>query len=206
MAYEECVFINCPFDKEYAPLLQAMLFCVIYLGFRPRLATERSDAAENRLAKICELIKASKYSIHDLSRCQALQEGEHYRLNMPFELGIDYGCRQFDGGDRSDKKILVLEEKPYRYQISLSDMAGSDIQVHGAKFDVIIRKVRNWLVSEARIEAAGASRISNSYFDFQSWYFEKQIAAGFSEEDILDYPTHELLVAMTDWVDLGRPV
>ena len=92
--FDRCVFVNCPFDEEYDPILQAILFCIVYLDFIPRLAKGRTDSAESRLDKIKSMIEGSKYSIHDLSRCQAREEGEYYRLNMPFELGIDYGCRQ----------------------------------------------------------------------------------------------------------------
>jgi len=31
-SYEWNVFINCPFDKEYFPLLRPLLFTIIYLG------------------------------------------------------------------------------------------------------------------------------------------------------------------------------
>lgn len=203
--FEQCVFINCPFDKHYEPLLQAMLFCVVYLGFFPRIATESSDSGAIRLEKIRTLIEGSKYSVHDLSRAQATKKGEHFRLNMPFELGVDYGCRQYFGG-RESKKILILEEKAYRYQAVISDLAGCDIQVHGGDFQKAVRKVRNWLVSEAGAAQLGASKILGAYADFQEWYYEKQLAAGFSEEDIQDYPTKELMDAMKSWVAAGKPI
>jgi hypothetical protein len=204
--FETSIFINCPFDRDYEPILQAILFCAIYLGFSPRIATESNDSGAFRLEKIRRLIEASKFSIHDLSRCQSTNKGEHYRLNMPFELGIDYGCRQYFGGNRESKKILVLEEKPYRYQISISDLAGCDIKAHNADFQKAVRHVRNWLVSEANIQADGAGRILGAYADFQRWYYNKQLAAGFSEDDIKDYPTKELMDAMKVWVTEGRPV
>lgn len=205
-SFDNSVFINCPFDKDYEPVLQAMLFCAVYLGFCPRIATESSDSAENRLSKIRRLIENSKYSIHDLSRCQATRKGEHFRLNMPFELGVDYGCRQYYGQGRDAKKLLILEEERYRYQAAISDLAGCDIQAHGGDFQEAIRQVRNWFVSEAGIAADGASRIVGFYVGFQEWYYERQMAAGFSEDDIRDYPTSELLAAMTLWVEEGRPV
>jgi hypothetical protein len=74
------VFINCPFDRDYEPILQAMLFCIVYLNFTPLLATIRNDSGENRLEKIKGLIETSKYSIHDLSRSQAKRKGEHARM------------------------------------------------------------------------------------------------------------------------------
>jgi hypothetical protein len=203
--FERCVFINWPLDEEYAPILQAVLFCIVYLGFSPRIATERADSAESRLDKIKTLIDSSRYSIHDLSRCQATREGEHFRLNMPFELGIDYGCRYFKEG-REGKKILVLEEERHRYHAAISDLSGCDIQVHGGDFQRAVRQVRNWLVSEAGASAIGASRILGAYADFQEWYYERQLAAGFSEADIQDYPTRELLDAMNIWIAEGKPV
>tara|TARA_B100001939_G_scaffold323313_1_gene314437 strand:+ start:1638 stop:2267 length:630 start_codon:yes stop_codon:yes gene_type:complete len=204
--FETCVFINCPFDEKYEPVLQAILFCIVYLGFSPRLATERNNSAEYRLDKIAEFIEGSKYSIHDLSRCQATRKGEHYRLNMPFELGVDYGCRKYFGRGREDKKILILEEKKYRYQASISDLAGCDIQSHSGDFEKAVRKVRNWLVCEADVTAEGPKRILGAYADFQEWHYERQLEKGFSEEDIQDYPTNELLDAMKIWVAEGKPI
>ena len=206
VSFEKCVFVNCPFDEDYEPILQAILFCILYLDFHPRISTERSDSLESRIEKIRDLIKESKYSIHDLSRCQATKKGEYFRLNMPFELGIDYGCRQYFGGNRGDKRSLILEEKRYRYLEVISDLSGFDIQNHEGNFEKAVRKVRNWLVSEAGAEAVGANRILMAYVDFQDWNYESQLKAGFSDEDIQDYPTNELLQAMREWIAQGRPV
>ena len=65
--FAKSVFINCPFDREYQTLLRPVLFTVLSLGFAPRIATERSDSAESRIGKICEIIRESQFSIHDLS-------------------------------------------------------------------------------------------------------------------------------------------
>lgn len=53
------VFINCPFDPAYLPKLRAMLFTIIYLGYTPRIASERSDVGESRLEKLRELRNAA---------------------------------------------------------------------------------------------------------------------------------------------------
>lgn len=206
LPFERCVFINCPFDDAYDPILQAILFCVLHLGFEPRIASERFNSAENRLAKIRELIEASKYSIHDLSRCQAKRRGEDFRLNMPFELGIDYGCRAYFGSGREEKTILILEEKPFRYQAAISDLSGCDIQAHGGDFERAVRKVRNWLVSEAGAPRDAPTLIIGKYADFQKSYVREKVAKGFSMEDIRDYPTVELLDAMREWIAAGEPV
>ena len=204
--FEQSVFTNCPFDKDYEPILQAIIFCILYFGFIPRLASERGDAGEIRLHKIVECIKASKYSIHDLSRSQAKESGEFFRLNMPFELGIDFGCREFDANERRTKKFLILDEKKHRYQAALSDLSGCDIQTHQGEFEKAIGKVRSWLVNDAGAKKIGASKVAGKYADFQAWYWETQKAAGSSEHDIKDYPTSEILTNMKRWIEQGEPL
>ena len=109
VAFDTSVFVNCPFDKDYKPLLRPLLFTILDLGFEPRIALERLNSAEPRIDKILELIEASKYGIHDLSRLRAEQAGEFYRMNMPFELALDVACRLYKGGECADKKCLILE-------------------------------------------------------------------------------------------------
>ncbi len=108
--FERSVFINCPFDEDFFPLLKAMLWVLVHAGLKPRLTLERSNAAEGRLDKIRELIEASKYGIHDLSRLKAKKKGEIYRLNMPFELGLDYACKHYSPDPRQKGKVLLLLE------------------------------------------------------------------------------------------------
>lgn len=199
------VFVNCPFDREYDPILKAILFCLVRFGLRPRIAIERSDAGETRIDKISELIRASKFSVHDLSRCQAREAGEHYRMNMPFELGMDFACRRFGGAPFDGKKILVLEEQRYRYQAALSDLAGIDIEPHEGRHDLAVRKIRNWLAGMDAFEKLPASRLLSEYEDFQEWYAEAQRAAGASADDMREVPVPELLQAMHSWMGAGRP-
>ena len=200
------VFVNCPFDSEYEPILQAILFCLVRFGLRPRIATERNNAGETRIDKIRELIQTSRYSIHDLSRCQASQEGEHYRLNMPFELGIDFGCRQYGGPPFSDKIILILEEEHYRYQAAISDLAGIDIYSHAGNHQTAVRKVRNWLTTNlGEVEIISAATVIAEYEDFLVWHLNRQLKRGFSDQDIQDYPTPEFLESMNEWVTSDMP-
>ena len=197
--FDRNAFVNCPFDDAYDHILQALLFCLVRFGLKPRIATERSDAGEPRITKLLELIQSSKYSIHDLSRCQARDEGEYYRLNMPFELGLDFGCRRFGNGRLPSKVILVLEEQRYRYQATISDLAGSDIEAHGGDYQLAVRKVRNWLAGMPGFPPLGAARVLADYEDFQEWHYDRQRKLGFSDDDIQDYSTAELLRSMLDW-------
>lgn len=203
--FERSVFINCPFDEDFSPILQAISFCVVYLGFHPRIAPENADSSAPRLERILELVRGSKYGIHDLSCCKSTAADEYARMNMPFELGIDHGCRQFGGGQLTQKQILVLERTRYDYQKALSDIAGWDIQVHEGDFERAVREVRNWLIARAGADRVGAALILGKYIAFQEWYFERELKAGSSEEDIKAYPTAELLVAMHEWMAAGQP-
>ena len=86
VSYDRRVFINCPFDNDYLPLLQAIAFAVIDCGFSPRLAIQEVNG-RLRLEKMIDLMRASRLSIHDISRLPAAP-GELPRFNMPFECGV----------------------------------------------------------------------------------------------------------------------
>ncbi len=199
--FEQSVFINCPFDEEFAPILQAIAFCVTDLGFYPRLAPENADNAANRLDRIIEIVRGSKYAIHDLSRCKSTAANEYARMNMPFELGIDHGCRKFGNDEQKTKSILILEKSRYDYQKGLSDIAGWDIHAHGLDHIKAVRHVSSWLIRQAGAERIGPERIQSNYATFQEWYWERELAIGASEDDIMNYPTVQMVEAMREWVN-----
>lgn len=204
--FDRSVFGNCPFDEDFAPLLQAIAFCIVDLGFFPRLAPENADNSASRLERIVDLIRNSKFGIHDLSRCKSRSAGEYARLNMPFELGIDYGCARFGDGLLATKSILILEEARYDFQKGLSDIAGWDIEAHDDDHIKAVRIVRNWLVRQAGAPPIGSTKIQGDYLTFQEWYWEREESRGSSEEDILAYPTIQMIDAMHDWCEAGKPI
>lgn len=65
--YASNVFINCPFDKDYDTIFNAILFTVYRCGFVLRCAKEYENSGQVRIQKVLRLIEESKYSIHDLS-------------------------------------------------------------------------------------------------------------------------------------------
>jgi hypothetical protein len=204
--FERSVFINCPFDDEFSPILQAIAFCVSNLGFVPRIATENPDNAANRLDRVVQLVKGSKFAIHDISRCKSTEPDEFMRLNMPFELGIDFGCQKFGNGKDRSKSVLVLENRRFDYQKALSDISGWDIQAHNGDPIVAVRHVVTWLVRSAGAVRTGPARLLADYATFQEWYWERELESGASEDDIRAYPTIQMIDAMMDWVAVGRPV
>lgn len=202
--FERSVFVNCPFDEAYAAVLEAIVFCVVNFGFLPRLANERLEAGENRLDKIVQMIGESKYSIHDLSRCKA-QDGEYFRMNMPFEFGIDLGLRRSGAERLGSKKFLIFEEHQYDLKRSLSDIGGQDVEFHSNDYETAMGKVRDFFRVEAKVGAPGTSRLISNYVTFQGWMTEKKIYEGHSERGALRLPTKERIDEMMAWVELNRP-
>lgn len=200
MAFDQNVFINCPFDNDYKSLLRPIVFCIYRLGFQPRIASERLDGGEPRIEKIIELIESSRYSIHDLSRLKAKKVGEMFRLNMPLELGIDIGCKRFKGAPWSGKKCLILETERYRYQAALSDLSNSDIAAHGDDPLAAFTAVRDWLDQEARLDADGPARLWDQFTDFMADNDDALVARGFSRRDIDELPISTLMRNMEAWV------
>ena len=204
-AFDSNVFINCPFDDAYAPILEALVFCLVFVGLRPRLASESLDSGEVRLEKIIGLIENAKYSIHDLSRCQAVAAGEYARLNMPFELGVDHGCRLYGGNGRDQKRILVLEEEPYRYQATISDLAGWDIRAHKDDHIRALKALRNWLSSETSTNPPAPGKIVNAYEDYQATTLEALEAEGWTSPDLREMPISEKIERMREWCASNPP-
>jgi hypothetical protein len=200
MTFEKSVFINCPFDKDFYALLRPILFTVIYLGFQPRIALESLDSGQPRIQKIIKLIENSKFAIHDLSRIKSKKVGELFRLNMPFELGLDVGCRIYKRGKWQNKKCLILEAEKYRYQAAISDLSNSDIGVHNNEPEEVVLQIRNWLNNEADLDADGPSKIWGAFNDFMAEDYDNLTSKGFSKKDIERLPVNELMNHMNQWV------
>lgn len=166
-AYKRTVFINCPFDADYAPIFEAIVFVVNAAGFRATCARERLDSSQIRLQKIIELIAASRLSIHDLSRTTLDAVTTLPRFNMPLELGIDLGCKAYRA-NRADKSLLIFDSEQYRFQKFVSDIGGQDIHHHGNDPRVAMTRVRNWLRTESgHPDIHGATAMYDRYGQFR---------------------------------------
>ncbi|MFL5382499.1 MAG: hypothetical protein ACJ8GN_08325 [Longimicrobiaceae bacterium] len=150
MGYAENVFLNCPFDGAYEPLLQALVFAVQACGFVPRSALELDDGSEVRIGKIVRIIAESRYGIHDLSRTE-LDTGSHLpRFNMPLELGLFLGAKYYGDPHQGQKAAIIFDIERYRYQMFCSDIAGQDIRAHHGREEELIRHVRDALATWRR--------------------------------------------------------
>lgn len=169
---EVSVFINCPFDDEYKPLLEALVFTAVCCGFHPRTADEQSLADVPRMDRIVHTIFTSCYSIHDLSRYRGEGEDLLARFNMPLELGMVVS-RQFvsdvleghvekvgvDKKGEHDKLMSVLAElaRQHRWLVLVpdehnakrfvSDLGGYDLMDYDGKVESIVPCAMSWFMA-----------------------------------------------------------
>lgn len=165
-SYAASVFINCPFDPGYRPMLFAATFAILDCGYQPRCAQEEEDGGDVRVEKIKRMIEDCKFGLHDISET-ALGDNGLPRFNMPFELGLFLGARHFGDKSQRGKVTLIVDRERHRYQAFLSDIAGQDIRSHDGRADTMITVVRNWLsTATKRKTIPGAAVIRQRYTDF----------------------------------------
>jgi hypothetical protein len=156
------VFVNCPFDDDYAETFQALIFGIRACGFLPRSARELDDSGQARSEKLYGLIEECRYGIHDISRTEPDPINPLPRFNMPLELGIFMGAKRYGRPRQREKRLLIFDTEFYRYQKFISDLAGMDIHAHGGKPERALVETRHWLTNVSRITATNtcARRIS----------------------------------------------
>ena len=139
------VFINCPFDAEYATLFEAIVFATVCCGFMPRSALESGTVSEPRVSRIVRALASSKYSIHDLSRCIGEGMENIARFNMPLELGMAMARRLLDPSTEHDWLVLVPRGHPYTRFVS--DLAAYDPVAHDGSVASVVIAVMSWLAT-----------------------------------------------------------
>lgn len=158
------VFINCPFSSDYREKFRAIVFTVMRSGFTPRCTLEADDGAENRFEKICVIVSQCRLGVHDISKTELDATSRLPRFNMPLELGLFLGARKFGVGDNSQKRCIILDRKPYRYQKFISDISGQDIHSHSDKTAHLVEKIASWLREEANEPNVPGGRLITGEF------------------------------------------
>lgn len=143
--YDENVFINCPLDRAYKPIFEAIVFAIFDCGFVARCALEEDDGSSIRVQKIYYIISECRLGIHDLSKTRLDRITKLPRFNMPLELGAFLGAKYFGNMHQRRKACLILDSDEYRYQKFISDIAGQDIKAHADDPIKTIALIRNWL-------------------------------------------------------------
>jgi len=189
MSFEKNVFINCPFDITYInDLLKPMLYVIIKNGYNPRLTLEISDSGQLRLEKITDIIKDCRYGIHDLSIVKSKKAGEYARMNMPFELGIDYGLRKSNINPLNSKQLLILEAVKYDYIKAISDINGFDIKVHNNNTKKLFECIYSWSSETLKINKQDPPlKLYYDFIDFNTKLFDEKFNELGSDELAKNY-------------------
>jgi hypothetical protein len=117
------VFVNCPFDDDYRPIREAIIFTIACCGFRPRSADESELSHISRMERIAHGIFTSNYSVHDLSRCRGEGTELFARFNMPLELGIAMGRWFLSSGLKRQRYENIVKKS--RLVTNLMELAQS---------------------------------------------------------------------------------
>lgn len=165
--YAVNVFVNCPFDEQFIKIRNAILFAICDCGFRPRCALEDDNGGIVRMSRILDIIGECKYGIHDISRTELDPVNNLPRFNMPLELGVFLGAKNYGDEQQREKNCLILDGDRFRYQQFISDLSGQDIKSHKNDPAVAIEIVRNWLSATANKYIPGGAAIVKRYREFK---------------------------------------
>lgn len=199
------VFINCPFDDEFKPIFDAIVFSIHDLGFEARHALIK-DGEEFRLPRIAAEIAGCKYSIHDLSRVEVSGKQKLPRFNMPFEAGIAFAFNHF-AGDLEPHHLLLLDSKKYRYQATLSDAAGLDPAIYDAKPEKAIESVRKFLCEKSKNpRLPGGEYIHNRFGLFLARLPSQANLQNLTMKELQSWDyVNDLQALMSDWILTNKP-
>jgi hypothetical protein len=203
--YDRSVFVNCPLDDEYRPLLDAVVFAIKDCGYITRLALEVSDSSQVRIDKIARIIRECRFGFHDISRTAPDSVTNLPRFNMPLELGLFLGAKRFGNAQQKVKSCLIADVERYRYQKFISDIAGQDIEAHRGDAELAIRIVRDWLRSATpkSIRIPGGDAVSSRYDAFRRELPSSCVKLDLTIEELtfIDY-----IAQVEDWLTLNPRV
>ncbi|EGQ8277515.1 hypothetical protein DC852_23710 [Vibrio parahaemolyticus] len=199
--YEISVFINCPFDSQFEPLFEAILFTIYKCGLKPRCALEHDDAGETRIDKINSIIADCKYGIHDISRTELDSHNSLPRFNMPLELGLFLGCKNFANGRSSEKITIIFDSVPYRYMQFISDISGQDIKTHDNNPQTLIQNLRSSFNTNLGGGLPGATAIYSDYTAYQLLKPTIKSNLNLHDDDDLTYSDHVQIIQQ--WMRLN---
>jgi hypothetical protein len=166
---ERSVFINCPFDDDYLPLFDAIVFATTASGYTPRCALESGSVSDPRMDQIFDALTSSKYSIHDLSRCKGEGTVNLARFNMPLEFGIAFGKAYVRYEGRRLHDWLVLLPQGHFYRAVVSDLGAYDPPTHKGTAESIVVPVMAWLATRPNApETPGPKRVLAAMPQFEA--------------------------------------
>jgi hypothetical protein len=109
-------------------------------------------------------------------------------MNMPFELGIDYGLRKSNVKPLDSKQFLILEAVKYDYMRAISDINGFDIKVHGNNTEKLFECLYHWSSETLRINKQDPPlKLFYDYVDFNTNLFNEKFNELGSDKLAINY-------------------
>lgn len=143
----DSVFPNIPYDKRFTKAYLAYLSGLVSLGLNPKV-TLAIPGGVTRLDRIFALIQSCRYSLHDLSRVELDRTYPPTpRFNMPMELGMAVAWGKMNP---KGHVWFVFESRERRAQKSISDLNGTDCNIHGGTEEGVMRELCNAFVRRRR--------------------------------------------------------
>ena len=140
------VFLNIPYDAAFERLYLAYIVGISAFRLIPHIALEIPDTTR-RLDRVQALLHQCRYSIHDLSKVQVSRTAPRIpRFNMPFELGLAVSWSAMNPGRHS---WFVCDSERHRVLKSISDLAGTDINIHDGQVRGVMRELCNMFARHA---------------------------------------------------------
>jgi hypothetical protein len=135
-------FINLAYVDSNVELYLGLLAGLAGFGLAP-VAAMHDPGSDPQLSRIYRLIEESVISFHDLSYVSLDPPSPRTpRFNMPFELGLAVAVAL--SANRRHRWFL-LDKLPYRAAKSLSDIGGTNVQIHDGRAPSVLKSVSNAL-------------------------------------------------------------
>jgi hypothetical protein len=191
----QSVFINCPYDSKYAPLLQGLVFAIMACGFTPRSILEVKAGDELRLERIFSVISGCRFAIHDLSSAGSQPRG----LNLAFELGIFQALQRFGPRLSGRRESLVLIDAKFALNKTLSDIAGMDIRSHEGDPRKLIMVVWDWFRAASGLpDIPSSTSIVKRYAEFATQLPILKKRIGIGRDSLFHFP--DLILVTAEWL------
>lgn len=135
-------FINLAYVNSNEELFLGLLAGLAGFGLVP-VAAMHDPGSDPQLSRIYRLIDQSVISFHDLSYVRLdAPTPRTPRFNMPFELGLAVAVAL---STNRKHRWFLLEQVIHRAAKSLSDISGTNVQLHDGRAPSVLKAVSNAL-------------------------------------------------------------
>ena len=121
---------------------------------------------------------------------------------MPFEIGLDWGCKIFHPDEKlRQKQFLIFEPELFAAQKALSDLSGADVKCHQNDPQILVTQLRFWLSEIGFKQLPGPHDLWLKYQWFDTDLRNEFLRRGFQPHQIDQLPIPEFLDYLDSWMN-----